>query len=410
MRPHGQQPSALKPTHLLRRHGAALAVGAFLTLPVAGGVLTFLELFVDGGNAEGLAGASSVSLASDGVHVYVAGSAEDAVAIFRRDATAEALTFAGAVRDGMGGVFGLAGVSALASSGDGHLLAATGQLDDTVVLFRRDVTNDTLVLTDVEQDGVGGVHGLESPSAVTFSPTHERVYVAGYESDSVAVFRRDVSQDSLVFVEAQLGSGGVPGLAGPSSLAAAGDYLFVAARSADAVLMFEQNLGTGGVDWVDTFSFGGDCQPSAVATVPPGHAQLPSNMLWVACPGSGQLRWLWWSPSGLVGSGSLPIGPAEPGARWGLVQTAEYLLLVGPSGSRVIVFGRVGIDFDQIDEIDVADIPELQGAVGVAALPSGHTAWVVSFDSSALLSFKLPLFADGFESGTTQGWSTTVGD
>jgi 6-phosphogluconolactonase (cycloisomerase 2 family) len=409
MKPHQQGPSAHKTT-LLRRHAAALAVAALLALPVAGGVLSFLELFAEGDNAEGIAGASSVSLTSDGVHVYVAGSADDAVAIFRRDATAEALTFAGAVRDGVSGVFGLAGVSALASSGDGHLLAATGQLDDTVVLFRRDITNDGLVLTDVKQDGVGGVYGLESPSAVTFSPTHERVYVAGYESDSVAVFRRDVSQDALVFVEAQLGSAGVPGLTGPTSLAAAGDYLFVAARSADAVLMFQRNLGTGGLDWLDTFSFGGSCLPSAVATVPTGHPQLPSNMLWVACPGSGNLRWLWWSPSGLTGSGNYPIGPPEPGARWGLVQTADYLLLVGPSGSRVIVFGKVGIDFEPIDEVDVDDIPELLGAVGVAALPSGHTAWVVSFDSSALLSFKLPIFADGFEAGTTVGWSATVGD
>lgn len=394
----------------LRRHGASLTITSLLALPVGGGVLSFLELFVDDVNSDGLAGASSVSFAADGVHVYVAGSSEDAVAIFRRDATAEALAFAGTVRDGVGGVFGLAGISALASSGDGHLLAATGQLDDSLVLFRRDVTNDSLILTDIEQDGVGGAYGLDGPSAVTFSPNHERVYVTGFESDSVAVFRRDVSQDALVFVEAQLSAQGIPGLAGPSGLAAAGDFVFVVGRSADSVLMFQRNGQTGGLTWIQTYSIGGGCEPSAVAVVPEGHPQLPSNMLWVACPGSGDIRWFLWSPTGFTWSGAQAIGPPEPGARWALAQTLDYLLLVGPTGSRVVVFGRVGVDFEQIDEIDVHEIPELQGAVGVAALSSGHTAWVVSFDSSALLSFKLPLFADGFESGTTAWWSAAVGD
>jgi len=380
---------------------------AVLALPVGAGVLTYLELFVDGNNAEGLGGASGVAFSPDGRNVYVTGSADNGIAIFRRDVSAESLTFVRDVRDGQNGVFGLAGASAIASSPDGRVVAATGFLDDTLAFFRRDVSTDNLQLRDVKQDGVGGTFGLGAPTAVAFSDDDQRVFVAGSSTNSVAVFRRDVSADSLVFVEAQLGSN-VPGLAAPSSLAVSGDYVFATGRDSDMVVMFHRVAPSEGLTWVDSVAVGVGCEPSSVTALPPDHVSLPVPLILVGCPGTGQMAIIAWTAAGLDAPLYTPLAAPQPGGKWALTQTKGALFIAGPDGNRLVVWDKVANSFIEVEDFDSTLIPQLEGAVAVAALPSGETAWVVSFDASALLSFEHTLFTDGFESGTTAYWSRTI--
>ena len=395
------------PSSPLRRLSTPLLALLALALPVTGGVLTYYELFVDGINADGLGGAGAATVSPDGLHVYATGAADNGIAVFRRDASANTLAFIRAIRDGQNGVFGLQGASAIAASSDGRAVAATGRFDDTVLLFRRDVTNNNLILTDVDQHGVGGVFGMGAPTAVVFGSDQQRVYVAAYDSDAVAVFRRDVSQDALTFVEAQVG---VEGLAGPASLAVSGEYLFVAARDSHMVVMFRRNAPSDHLIWVHSFALPVGCEPTSIVNVPAGHPQLPANQLWVACPGTGTLQALSWQPSGLSGGASIAIAAAQPGGNWGLRQTSGPLFLAGPDGQRLLVFSRSGNNFAKVEDLDAAAIPALAGARAVAAMPNGQSVWVVSFDSSALLSFENPEFSDGFESGSTATWSATFGN
>ena len=86
--------------------------------------------------ADGLAGASGVAVSPDGEHVYVAGAADSAIAVFARDAATGALSPRPPAIDRWG-VDGLAGVRALVVSPDGEQVYAAGAGDDALALLRR---------------------------------------------------------------------------------------------------------------------------------------------------------------------------------------------------------------------------------------------------------------------------------
>ncbi len=161
--------------------------------------LTQIAVFQDGvGSVEGLAGASDVTGSSDGRHVYVTGRVDSALAVFTRDASTDDLSFAGHVENGVGGVSGLAGASAVAVSPDGEMVVATGELDDALVVFSRDATSDDLVYVQTLIDEVGGVDSLRSPVDVVFSGDSQDVYVAAQGDSEVSLFHRVGSTLSYV--------------------------------------------------------------------------------------------------------------------------------------------------------------------------------------------------------------------
>jgi 6-phosphogluconolactonase (cycloisomerase 2 family) len=74
-------------------------------------------------------------------------------------------------------------------SPDGKHLYATSAGDDAVAVFSRDSTTGALTYVEMQQDGVGGVDGLESAGYVTLSPDGKHLYATGWLDDAVAVFR-----------------------------------------------------------------------------------------------------------------------------------------------------------------------------------------------------------------------------
>ena len=80
---------------------------------------------------------------------------------------------------------------------------ATGETDDTLVVFSRDATQEELTFLPehVQENLIGGVFGLDGATAVTLSPDDAQIFVASRFDDAVAVFTRDATTDSLAFTD-----------------------------------------------------------------------------------------------------------------------------------------------------------------------------------------------------------------
>ncbi|MDY7095568.1 MAG: beta-propeller fold lactonase family protein, partial [Acidobacteriota bacterium] len=132
--------------------------------PSSFGRLSFLSktgTAAAGGN--GLLGARSVEVSAGGDFVYAAAYLADAVSVFRRDAATGALSFIEAKVDGQGEsstegaqvVDGLWRVTSVAVSPDEESVYATGNLDDAVAVFARDVAAPENPTLDSPSHSVG---------------------------------------------------------------------------------------------------------------------------------------------------------------------------------------------------------------------------------------------------------------
>lgn len=173
-------------------------IAAFARTP-ATGALTFVNLVDDlDPGVDGLDGASGVVVSPDGAHVYVAAFNDDAISIFDRDGGTSALTFAGLVQQGVGGVMQLEGPTTLAMSADGTYLyvAARGRAPSfagQLNVFERNPATGALTLVETS--------GLAGPKNVLISPDGAHVYASRF--DGVDVFDRDAGTGMLTLVESQ---------------------------------------------------------------------------------------------------------------------------------------------------------------------------------------------------------------
>ena len=240
-----------------------------LGLPALGGILTLIEVIRDGSEGvEGLGGIADVTATGDGLNVYSVGSNDHALSVFRWDATADDLVFVGVYEDEVDGVFGLLGASAVAASPDGRHVFATGEFDDSLVLFARDASADSLAFdattdgltfipSEVQANNVGSVIGLDGPTDVVVSGDNALVFVTGGVDDALAVFTRDATSDDITFVEAEFNNvGGVSGLDGASAVAVSPDneHVYVAGEISDSVAVFQRNGNY--VDFVASYADG----------------------------------------------------------------------------------------------------------------------------------------------------------
>src|SRR6059058_5786267 len=214
----------------------------------ASGALSFVETKRDNkGKVNGLNGAESVAVSPDGLHVYVAGRNDNAIAVFERDVASGMLTFVEEQRSGTGGVEGLLGAKSVAVSPDGAHVYAAGSLDDAVAVFGRDATTGKLTFVEAQREGANGITGLAGARAVTLSPDGADLYVAGATDDALAVFSRDAATGRLTFVEAQHdGAGGVNGLNGANAVATSpdGTYVYVTGSVDGALAVFQRDAAT----------------------------------------------------------------------------------------------------------------------------------------------------------------------
>jgi 6-phosphogluconolactonase (cycloisomerase 2 family) len=216
------------------------------------GALSFTDLRRDGdGGIDGLWGARCIAISPDGRHVYVAGYHDDGVAIFNRIPATGNLNFSGRVKDSDWYVDGLDGATYVAISPDGTNVYAAGHNDNAVVVFGRDASNGALTFLEMVQDGVDGVDGLWGAQGVTVSPDGRHVYATGFFDRAVAVFSRAPTTGRLTFVEVEQH---VDILDGAQSLAVSPDgrYVYVTGYVDDAMTVFGRDAGSGALTYLET--------------------------------------------------------------------------------------------------------------------------------------------------------------
>jgi 6-phosphogluconolactonase (cycloisomerase 2 family) len=158
------------------------------------GLLTFVQVVE---LLDGLGGATSIVLSPDGAHLYVSGYHDNAIAMFARSTVTGELSYLGAVRDGEGGIVGLAEPAGLVMSPGGEHVYAAAAEGNAVFAFDRDAGTGLLTLLGAWRDGDPGIDSLGEPYQVALSPDGLHLYAASQDNDAITVFARTTATGQL---------------------------------------------------------------------------------------------------------------------------------------------------------------------------------------------------------------------
>ncbi len=154
------------------------------------GSLSYLATTWGGtGGVDGLDGLFAIALSDDGENLYSVGNHAHALVVFGRDPATGILTHLETHRDSDPGVDGLLGPWALDVSPDGLHVYVAGTYDNAVSVFDRDIATGLLSYASVTRTttGLGWLHGVES---VVVSPDGQFVYAGEYDVDDLTVMHR----------------------------------------------------------------------------------------------------------------------------------------------------------------------------------------------------------------------------
>ena len=158
--------------------------------------------------AGGLGGATGIAISPDGKNAYVVSYNADAVVMFARDEGTGALKGLGCISDdgndrqcGTGNA--LRGPNAVVMSKDGRWLYVAASESNSVLTFERDpatglLTQRGCLLDHAPRNGsCASANALVTPVALSLAPDGRTLFVASYDSNSIAVFARDVTTGKL---------------------------------------------------------------------------------------------------------------------------------------------------------------------------------------------------------------------
>jgi DNA-binding beta-propeller fold protein YncE len=259
--------------------------------------------------ARGLGGASSIAVSPDGLNVYVAAAAADAVASLVRDPATGALKGIGCISDDgtdrmcdKGNA--LRGPSAVTVSPDGKSVYVAAADSSSVLTFARDPSTGKLrqsgcVMQAAPKPGsCTRANGLVTPTALALSPDGTTLFVAsygyGYDSGSVAVFARNratglLSERGCVSQPTEDEKDGcvhVGPLLGPTGISVSPDGLQLYVTGESGLTVFARDRSNGGLQVAGCVSYAayyddevtkacqlgrGVAEASGVTTTPDGH-------------------------------------------------------------------------------------------------------------------------------------------
>ncbi len=256
------------------------------------GELDFLERKrkgdLDAGSViNGMKRPRGVATSFDGRTVVLSGFADNSIAIFRSNEVTHELVFSGFFKDGLNGVDGLRRALGLAFSPDGKQLYVAGSGDDAIAIFSHDAANSSVGYRGCVRDGQGGVEGLSAVSDVAVSPDGNHVYAVSAGDHSVLVFRRDQISGDLQFLAAC--TNGVDGVSGLNTVLSVdvspdGGQVWAAAAGSNSVVLFDRDQASGLLTWRDigtdgTNNFDGLDKVRSV------HVSPDSRHVYAAAPG-----------------------------------------------------------------------------------------------------------------------------
>ena len=169
------------------------------------GALTYEGMLKDGvGGVDGLNGANCVVISGNGKHAFVTGYEDDAVSWYERNASTGVLTYGGRLRDGVGGVDGLNGAQSVSLSSDGNHAYVTGSNDDSLSWFDLDAISGALSFGEALKsgrvpDGSFAVDGLSDSRSLTLSDDGKHIYATSYTDDTVNWFERNSTNGEFTF-------------------------------------------------------------------------------------------------------------------------------------------------------------------------------------------------------------------
>lgn len=192
---------------------------------LSGDGLTFVESYKNGvGNISALQQPMSIVVSPDGAQLYIAAAQSGAVVTFARDAATGKLQWQQALLDGANGVDGLAGAFSVVASADGKFIYVAGLAEDAIAVLTRDVQTGTLSAAGLVKNTVNGVAGLTAVSALAMSTNDSRLYAVSPLDSTLTVFQRDPTTGALTLPEAHIDNmKDVDGLEGVFALAASSD-------------------------------------------------------------------------------------------------------------------------------------------------------------------------------------------
>jgi len=235
------------------------------------GRLEFRQAAISGeGNFESINDVADLALSGDGRQVYAASKADNSLVTIDLDADSGEMTFGDVQQNGVFGVSGLSGATAVATSPDGAHVYALGAFSNAIVAFSRQTDESAedfgrLTYLEFDQNGVGGVGGMGAPVQLALTANGRHVYVVGEEADTLAVFERTRTEASASFgrleyvthytnntVDAEdepiaAGMGGVRDVA----VSADGATVYVLGAETGTLARFTRDPATGELDWVE---------------------------------------------------------------------------------------------------------------------------------------------------------------
>jgi len=213
------------------------------------GSLYFIQVVKNNSNGViGLDGADGVTVTPDGKSVYVAGYADDSLAVFSRDLSTGEVLFFQDFKNGKDGINCLDGASRIAVSSDGGSVYITGFKDNSVAVFTRDTITGELTYLNGIKNGSNGLEDFIGPKGITVSLDGKNVYVACYSSDSLAVFNRNTTTGEILFSALfKNGESSVEGLNGASNVIVSSDgkNVYVSSYYDSSLVIFNRNISTG---------------------------------------------------------------------------------------------------------------------------------------------------------------------
>ncbi len=216
---------------------------------------------VEIGQVDGLAGAFDVVFSPDGRHLVVGSAGADALAVFALDQPAARLIFIEAVFNADSGVVGLNDPVRLRFAPDGLSLYVAARASNALTVFQRQPVTGRLSWARSWRSGLDGlpVNALDGISDLVLSPDGRFIYAAATERNAIGIFARSESgslswSESLVNGQSQ-GPISVVGLGLVQSLAISpkGRHLYAASLSEDSLTLFERDTESGALSYVQRY-------------------------------------------------------------------------------------------------------------------------------------------------------------